>query len=113
MVLHRHAVVAQDVDLVVGLLAALHERLAGIDVVHPALADVRVEVFADFGVFQIFRVGVERIDGGITLRVGTRLRQGIEAARRLLRGLRDRLFEVAARGRHRTQEGHRTRLSVG
>ena len=71
-----------------------------------------VQIFPHLGILQILRVRLQRVDGRITLRVGTALRQSIEAARSLLRRLGNGLLEVTARGRHRSEEGDRTRLAV-
>ena len=113
VILHRHAVVSQNVNLLVGLLAALHDSLAFVHLVYPACFDLAVQILPHLGIFQIFRVAVQRVDCRITLAVGTSLRKSIEASGRLFGGLGYRLFEITSGRRHRTYEGYRTRLAVG
>ena len=112
MVRHRHAVVAQDVDLLVGILTLTDDVFRLRHLIDPTLFNLVVKIFNDFGVFEVFRVGIHGIDGGIALLVGAVLRKAVEATGGFLGGFGDRFLQVTAGRRHRSDEGDGTGLSV-
>ena len=67
-------------DLFVGVLTFSDDIFCLGDLVHPTLLNLVVEVCYDFRVFEVFRVGINWVDGRITFLVGAVLRQAIEAA---------------------------------
>ena len=71
-----------------------------------------LDILSELGVFEVLRVGVDGVDGRITLLVGALLFEGIEAASYFLRALGDGLLEVTAGRRYGTDEGDGTYLAV-
>ena len=112
VVIHRHTVVTQDVDLLRDFLAAQHTRLHLVYHAEPFGRDVLRDIGFKLGVLQVFRIAVDRVDGRVTLAVSTCLLKGVETTCHLFRVLRHRLFQVTTRRRHRTDERHRTGLSI-
>ena len=109
---HRHSVVAEDVDLLVGFTSLADDVLELAYLFAPTRSHGLVQIFLDFRIFEIFGVGVDRVHSRIALLVCTLLLKGVEAAGRLLGGLCDRFLEVTSCRGYGSDEGHRTCLSV-
>ena len=93
----RHAVVSEDVDLLCRVAALADDVLGLVHLLHPARLHLAVKEFLDFRILQILGIGVDRVDGRVSLLVCAVLLEGVEASCRLLGGLGHRLLEVTSR----------------
>lgn len=112
MVAHRNTVITENVDLL-GSVTSLTDDVLGLcDHVCPALLNLLVQEFADLRIFEIFRVRINRVHCRVPLLVCTVLLQCIETSRSLLGRFRNRLLEVTAGRRYRSDKCDSTSLSV-
>ena len=112
MVLHRHAVIAQDIDLLGDLLTSEQPCLCLVHLRCPVVGDMLGDKRFKLGILDILGVGLNRVDGRVAFLVGTLLLQGVEASCHLLGVLRHRLLQVTTCRRYGADEGDGALLSV-
>ena len=112
MVVNGHAVVAENVDLLLHLLAALQQCLHLVDLLGPVGRYALCYILLKLGIFDVFRVGIDGVYGGVAFAVGAVLLERIEAARGFLGAFCHGLFEVTAGGRYCSYECDGTLVAV-
>ena len=112
MVVYGHTVIAQNVNLLGNLLASLQAGLYLVHLAQPFAVDALGDVVLKLWIFDVLRIGINGIDGRITFLVRTVLLQRVKATGHFLGVLGHGLLEVTTGGRHGTDKGNGTRLSV-
>ena len=112
MILYGHTVITQNVDLLCDLLTALQTGFDFIYLSNPLAVDALADVVGKFGIFDVFGIRINRINGRIAFFVGTVLLKGLVTTGHFLRVFGYRLFQVTTGGRYRTDECDGARLTV-
>ena len=106
VIINRHTVIAEDVDLLLNLLTALQIGLHIIYHWKPIFVDEFGDIRLKLRIFHIFGVRINRVNSRVTFSIGASLLQGIETTRYFLRTFGYRLFEVTSGRRNGTKEGN-------
>ena len=112
MVVQRYTIIPEDVDLLRNLLTTDEPLLEFAHLLDPSCTYTLGDIVCELRVLQILRIAINRIDGWVTLAVGTLLLQGIEATCYLLGVLRDRFLEVTPCRRYGPNKGDRACVSI-
>ena len=112
VVIYRHTVVTEDVDLLLDLFTTLQIGLHVVDHRQPVFVNQAGDIFLKLRVFHIFGVRVDGVHSRVTFAVGTSLFQSVEATCHFLRTFGNRLFEVTTGRRNGTEESNRTCSSI-
>ena len=112
MIIYRHTVVAEDVDLLLHLLTTEEDSFHLVDHTNPVAFDFSFDIFFEFRIFDIFRVAVDRVHSRVAFAVGTVLFKCVEATRNLFSTFCYRLFQVTTRRRYSTDECNRTSSTI-
>ena len=112
MILHRYAIVTQDINLLGNLLSSQKACLEFVHFRCPFAINALRYIFFKLGIFDILGIRIYRVHGRITFLVRTVLLQRIEATRHLLCIFRHRFLQVTAGRRHRTDERNGTHFAV-
>ena len=112
VVIYRHTVVTEDVDLLLYLFTALQIGLHVVDHRQPVFVNQTGDIFLKLRVFHIFGVRVNGVHSRVTFAVGTSLFQSVEATCHFLRSFGNRLFEVTTGRRNGSEESNGTCGSI-
>ncbi len=94
VILRRYAVVSQNIDLFGDLLTTQQAGLGFVHLLRPVGRDMFRDIFLKFGIFDIFGIGVDGVDGRIAFLVRTVLLQRVETAGHFLGVFGHGLLEV-------------------
>ena len=96
VILHRYAIVTQDINLLGNLLSSQKACLEFVHFRCPFAINALRYIFFKLGIFDILGIRIYRVHGRITFLVRTVLLQRIEATRHLLCIFRHRFLQVTA-----------------
>ena len=112
VIIYRHTVVAEDVDLFLHLFTTEENSLHLVDHTNPVALDFSFDIFFKFRIFDIFRVTIDRVYSRVAFAVGTVLFECVETTRNFFSTFSYRLFQVTTSRRYSTDECDRTSSAI-